>query len=131
MNRFVSLRAERGISLTGLIVVIAILAFIGLTLAKVLPTYSEYSSIKQAIQTAKATGGGVREIQQSFNKAVQVDDITAITAKDLVISKETGETEISFAYEKKIPLFGNVSLLIDYAGTTAANGVVAEKPAAQ
>ncbi|TFW14887.1 DUF4845 domain-containing protein [Massilia arenosa] len=131
MNRFVSLRAQRGISLTGLIVVIAILAFIGLTLAKVLPTYSEYSSIKQAIQTAKATGGGVREIQQSFNKAVQVDDITAITAKDLVISKETGETEISFAYEKKIPLFGNVSLLIDYAGTTAANGVVAEKPAAQ
>lgn len=129
MNRFVSLRAQRGISLTGLIVVIAILAFIGLTLAKVLPTYSEYSSIKQAIQTAKATGGGVREIQQSFNKAVQVDDITAITAKDLVISKETGETEISFAYEKKIPLFGNVSLLIDYAGTTAANGVVAEKPA--
>lgn len=131
MNRFVSLRAQRGISLTGLIVVIAILAFVGLTLAKVLPTYSEYSSIKQAIQTAKATGGGVREIQQSFNKAVQVDDITAITAKDLVISKETGETEISFAYEKKIPLFGNVSLLIDYAGTTAANGVVAEKPAAQ
>lgn len=131
MNRFVSLRGQRGISLTGLIVVIAILAFVGLTLAKVLPTYSEYSSIKQAIQTAKATGGGVREIQQSFNKAVQVDDITAITAKDLVISKETGETEISFAYEKKIPLFGNVSLLIDYAGTTAANGVVAEKPAAQ
>jgi Tfp pilus assembly protein PilE len=129
MNRFVPLRVQRGISLTGLIVVIAILGVVGIFAAKVLPTYSEYVAIKHAIETAKATGGGVREIQSSFNKAVEVSDITSITAKDLVVSKETGETEISFAYEKKIPIAGNTSLLIEYSGTTAKNGVVAEKPA--
>lgn len=123
------LRAQRGISLTGLIAVLAILGFVGIFAAKVVPTYSEYSAIKTAIATAKNAGSSVREIQQSFDKSAMVNDIAAISSKDLVISRETGETEISFAYEKKIPIAGNMSLLIEYAGTTAKNGVVAEKAA--
>jgi hypothetical protein len=131
MHAFPSFRSQRGISLIGLILLIAALGMVALVLGKVLPTYSEYSAIKNAIATAKtSTNGSVLEIQSSFNKAVQVADITSIKASDLVISRETGETEISFAYQKQIPLFANISLLIDYSGTTAKNGVVAEKPAA-
>ena len=32
---------------------------------------------------------------------------------------ENGKVVIEFAYEKRIPLFLNVSLLIDYQGSTA------------
>jgi hypothetical protein len=39
----------------------------------------------------------------------------------------TASAEVSFAYEKRIPLAGNVSLLIDFAGTTDPSGVVAAK----
>ena len=35
----------------------------------------------------------------------------------------TGEVEISFAYDKVIPLVGNASLLLEFEGTTAAGGV--------
>jgi hypothetical protein len=37
--------------------------------------------------------------------------------------------QVSFAYEKRIPLAGNVSLLIDFAGTTDPSGVVAASEA--
>ena len=39
-----------------------------------------------------------------------------VEGKDLKITGTGKAMEISFAYEKKIPLFGSVSLLIDYRG---------------
>jgi hypothetical protein len=44
-----------------------------------------------------------------------------------VITRDGGDTEISFSYEKRIPLAGNVSLLFDFSGTTDPSGVVAAK----
>ena len=38
--------------------------------------------------------------------------------QDLVIEKrQDGQTVISFQYEKRIPLFGPASLVIDYRGS--------------
>ncbi len=122
------LNAQRGVSLSGLIFVLAILGVLAVFGMKVFPTFLEYRAIKGAIVSAKATGGSVVEMQQSFNKNADINRIDSIAGKDLMISKETGETEISFGYEKRIPIAGNVTLLIDYAGTTARNGVVAAKP---
>jgi type II secretory pathway pseudopilin PulG len=124
------INAQRGVSLSGLIVVLAIIGVVAVFGMKVLPTYTEYRAIKAAIVAAKAAGGSVREMQQSFDKNADVSYVSSITGRDLVISKETGETEISFAYEKRIALAGNVSLVIDYAGTTDKTGVVAEKTTA-
>lgn len=120
--------AQRGVSLVGLIVVLAVLGAVGVFALKVFPTFLEYRSIKGGIAAAKATNGTVREMQQAFDKNADINSVDAITGKDLVFDKDSGETEISFAYEKRVPIAGNVSLLIEYAGTTAKNGVVAPKP---
>jgi hypothetical protein len=122
-----SLHYQHGVSLSGLIVVLAVLGVFAITAMKVFPSVLEYRAIKNAIVSAKAAGGSVRDIQNSFDKNAEVNDIDAIRGADLVISKDTGETEIGFAYEKRVPLFGNVSLLIDYAGTTDKSGVAPEK----
>jgi DNA-dependent RNA polymerase auxiliary subunit epsilon len=116
---------QRGVSLTGLIFVLAVLGFLALLGAKIVPTFTEFSAIKSAIAQAKKDGAGVREMQSSFDKNADVSYITTISGKDLVFNKESGDTEISFAYEKKIGLFGPVSLVIDYAGSTAKGGVAA------
>ena len=125
-----STRAERGFSLSGLIFVLAILGVGAIFAAKVFPTYLEYRAAKDGIAKAKATGGSVAEMQRSFDKAAEINSIDSIAGHDLVFSKENGEQEISFAYEKRIPLAGNVSLLIDYAGTTDKSGVVAAQTSA-
>jgi Tfp pilus assembly protein PilE len=120
---FVFPKFQRGISLTGLIFTLAVLGVIAVFAMKVFPTYLEYKSSKDAIAAAKATNGTPMEMRQTFDKNADINRIDSISGKDLVISKESGETELSFAYQKKIPLFTNVSLLIDYAATTAKNGV--------
>lgn len=124
------LNAQRGISLSGLIFVLAIIGVLAVFGMKVLPTYAEYRAIQDGIKVAKATNGTVREMQLSFDKNADINNVTVITGRDLVISRETGESEISFAYEKRIPIAGNVSLVIDYAGTTDKTGKVATKPVA-
>jgi Tfp pilus assembly protein PilE len=121
--------SEAGVSLVGLIVVLAVLGTVGIMAAKVFPAWVEYRSIKSAIVSAKAAGSSVREVQQSFEHNAEINNISSISSKDLMISRETGQTEVSFEYEKRIPLAGNVSLLIDFAGSTDPSGVPTARPA--
>ena len=120
-------KAQSGVSLSGLIVVLAVIGVVAVFAMKVVPTFMEYRSAKGAIAAAKASGGTLRDMQQTFAKNADINQIDAISSKDLVFANDNGETDISFAYQKVIPLAGNVSLLIDYAGTTAKNGVVTPK----
>jgi hypothetical protein len=121
---------QRGLSLTGLIFMLAVLGVAAVFALKLLPTYTEYSAIKDCIVRARETGGTVREMQVAFDKNTGINDVTAVRGRDLVFTREDGELEISFAYEKRVPLVGNLSLLIDYSGTTDPSGVVATKDAA-
>lgn len=120
-------KRQRGISLVGLILTLAVLGFLGVLALKVVPTYTEYRAIQNAIVKARNAGTTVREIQASFDANADVGYITSISSKDLIISKENNEMEVSFAYEKKIPLFGPASLLLEYSGTTAKGGVPVAK----
>ena len=110
---------QRGLSLLGLIFMLAILGFMGILAMKIVPTYIEYRAISTAIVTARAAGTSLREIQNSFDKSAGVSYIDSITGRDLIVSRENGELEVSFAYQKKIPLAGPASLVLDYSGTTA------------
>lgn len=123
------IHAERGVSLGGLVLVLVVLGVVAVFALKAAPTYAEYRSAKDAIAKAKATGGSVAEMQRAFDKNAEINNVSSISGKDLVISRDGGETEISFAYEKRVPLMGNVSLLIDYAATTDKSGVVAAQAA--
>lgn len=118
---------QSGISLTGLILVLVVLGVVAVFALKLVPTYMEFGAIKDAALRAKEAGGTPREIQVAFDKSAGINNVTAIRGRDLTISREDGETQVSFAYEKRVPLMGNVSLVIDYAGTTDPSGVVAAK----
>jgi hypothetical protein len=120
---------QGGVSLSGLIVVLAGLGVLAVLALKVVPSYAEYRSIKAGIAKAKASGGTVAEMRSSFDKNADINNVTSIRSRDLVFSRDGGDTDISFAYEKRIALAGNVSLVIDYTGTTDSSGQVAAKTA--
>jgi len=120
------INAESGVSLSGLIVVLAVIGAVALVAIKVTPAVLEYRSVKQSIASAKASGGSTREIQQAFDKNADINSIDAIKGRDLVIDRESGSPEISFRYEKRVPLVANVSLLFDFSGTTDPSGNVAD-----
>jgi hypothetical protein len=118
MENWRTRRQQRGLSIIGLI-------FIGLIVVGLLsigfravPAVIEYIAIERAVQKIKNEGTTVRDIQAAFDRHATIDDITSINSKDLDITKEGDQIVISYAYQKKIPIVDNVSLVIDFAGTT-------------
>jgi hypothetical protein len=117
------MKNQRGVALSGLIfwgIVLAMVAVLGM---KVVPTYIEYYKILKGAKGAVTQAGPeatVADVRRSFDKFAEIDMIE-FKGKDLDVSKDGGKIVAEFAYEKRIPLFWNVSLLIDYKGSTAGN----------
>jgi Domain of unknown function (DUF4845) len=103
------------ITLMVLGVIAGFLIMVGL---KVFPTVNELLTIRRLVDKAAAAGGSVTEIQSTFDRGAQIDTVSSIQGRDLVISREGDKTVVSFAYEKKIELFGPASLLLEYKGSS-------------
>ncbi|MDO5103875.1 MAG: DUF4845 domain-containing protein [Lautropia sp.] len=116
-------KSQRGVSLTGLLaasVVVGALALVGM---RVVPTIVEYQNIRKALVRAVSStaNGNPDAIRNAFDRSQAIDDFSAISGKDLLIEKRPNDqTHVSFAYEKRIPLLGPVSLVIDYQGDAGA-----------
>jgi threonine dehydrogenase-like Zn-dependent dehydrogenase len=114
MNRPWLAVRTRGVSMLG-ILFICVAIVVGAL--KVIPSYLEFRNIQAAAVAARDGGKTVVDIQKAFDRAAQINDITTLSGKDLDIAKDAaGNVVVSFKYEKKIPLFYNVSLIIEYAG---------------
>jgi Tfp pilus assembly major pilin PilA len=113
-----SKKHQRGVSLIGLIVVLAVVGVIGVTAMKIFPTVNEYYAIKRAVTSAKAAGSTPADIRMAFNRQAEVGYIDSIQGKDLEIAPGPNGMTVSFAYQKVIPLVGPASLLLDYHGST-------------
>jgi hypothetical protein len=125
----VSLQAQRGVSLTSLIIGIAVIMMIGMFAMKVFPFFMEYRAAKSAIVLVKHTEGSPLEQRRAFERAAEINRISTISSKDLILYKVSGQTEVAFDYETKIALFTNVSLVVRWADTTDPSGVIPEAPA--
>jgi len=113
-----NLRHQRGVSLVGLLFVIAALGMVALVAMKVFPAYLENQAIEKAILKARSAGSTIVDVRRSFTASAMIEEIGTIDASDLEIIKEESGFVINYAYAKKTPLFGPVSLVIDFAGTT-------------
>jgi len=118
---------QQGMSLTGLILVLMVLGAFALLAIKIAPSYLEFRAVRDGIVRAKAAGGSIPEMRQAFDKFAEVNNVEAVRGRDLDISRDGANPEISFAYEKRIPLTGRATLVIDYDGTTDPSGVVAAR----
>ncbi len=112
------MKHQRGVALTGLLfwgVILVLVAVLGM---KVAPTTIEYFKIKKSAEGTLSKMGPdstVADVRNAFDRFAEIE-MLAFSSKDLEISKENGKIVIEFAYEKRIPLFANVSLVIDYQG---------------
>jgi hypothetical protein len=118
MNR----TSQRGLTVTGLLfggVAIVLIAVLGM---KVVPEVIEYtkivSDIKALANDPALKQAPTSEIRKAFDRRANIDQFSAVTAQDIDVSRNGNTLILSFGYTKKIPLFGPVSLLIDFEGTT-------------
>lgn len=113
---------QRGISLTGAIIGMVILAFVGLFVAKLLPTYTEYFAVQKILNTMESAGdtkGTVRDIRNAFERRNVVEGVSAVKSEDLEITKDGGETVVTATWSVRVPMVYNLSACVDFTATTA------------
>jgi hypothetical protein len=115
------MRKQRGVTLMGLIITLAVLGFLAVMAAKLLPAYLEYWSVRKIFKTMELGGqtkGTVRDIRKSFDTHNAIEDVKSVRAEDLEITKQGDGAVVSAAWSVKVPLVANISACIDFEAST-------------
>jgi hypothetical protein len=116
---------QRGVSLLGLIVVLALVGFFGILAAKLMPSYIEYASVRKifsAMEKNGETNGTPADIRRAYDRRNAIEDVKNVSGRDLEIRNEGGETVVSADWSVKVPLVANISACIDFSVSTAPDG---------
>lgn len=118
-----SAAGQSGLTLIGLLFWGILVAMVALVVIRVLPTVNEFTTIQRAVKKlAQESPGTVPEIRSAFERQKNIEySISSISGKDLQITKENDKVVIRFAYDKEVPLFEPVYLLIKYSGEGRSN----------
>ena len=113
---------QQGLSLMALILAFAVLVIVAVFGMKLVPSYLEFRSAKNAIDAlARMNAASPADIRRQFESRSAIDDISSIKAQDLEITKQGNQVVISFSYRKEVPLFRNVGLYIDYQASSGGD----------
>ena len=117
-TRHLPARAQRGITLFGLLFWAIAVGFIAYVLVRTLPTVNEYATIQRTVERiAETQPSTVGEARAAFDRQKEIEySIESISGRDLVVTKENDRVVIAFAYEKEVPIAGPVYILLKYEG---------------
>lgn len=109
---------QRGVSFLGLIMIAIGVVLVAIVGMKMVPAYVHSAQIGQILKAIVndpgMQGASIKDIKESYNKRANINSIEDITADDLDISKTDGKLIISASYTVKIPVVGNIALLLEF-----------------
>jgi Domain of unknown function (DUF4845) len=115
---------QRGVSMSGFLMVIVVLAFAFFVGVKLIPAYMQNKEIqdifKSIVQDSTMTTAPISEIRLSYNKRASIGNVTAIKADEIDINKAEGKLTLSANYSLKLPVFANASVLLEFNPSSEA-----------
>jgi len=109
---------QRGMSFTGFIFGGFLLIVAAIFAMKLIPAYIHSAQISQIFREiasdASLRGASVGEIETSYRKRASINDINDLNVDDISIDSENGNITLSAHYFVKVPLAGNVTLLLEF-----------------
>ena len=118
------MKKQLGVSLGGLMMVCFVLVFVALLGFKLFTPYMQYFSIEKTFKSMavdpEVRGGTRSQAMAAWSRYSLIENITAISGDDIEITKEGNDVVLSTSYSAKVPLFANISLLIDFNPTSAS-----------
>ncbi|MBI5937067.1 MAG: DUF4845 domain-containing protein [Betaproteobacteria bacterium] len=114
---------QRGFSFVSMILWLVTAIFVGILALRIVPSYIEYFSLKKIVTDVAATateGASDADIRGTFGKRLDVNNITRVTPRDLLIERGAQGTVLKLAYSVRQPLAGQASLCLDFEATANA-----------
>lgn len=111
------MRNERGMTIWGMAFIVVLVGFFALMALKLVPPYMQNFKIKTALAELKNQAGGMsrEEIVNALQKRFDVDDVDNVDPRTALKIESGNRVRIlRIAYQVKVPLFYNISALIDF-----------------
>ncbi|KJK01849.1 hypothetical protein UB43_07320 [Pseudomonas sp. 21] len=112
-------RSQKGMSLLGWLVVLAIVAFVASAAFKIIPHYLDYYAIEKAITSVETDKAAevrtVPEFYSYVDKALMLNNIRDLKLDDaLDVKLDNNEFRAHLKYEKREPLVQNIDLVVKF-----------------
>jgi len=106
---------QTGVTLIGFIFMAALVAGAGILAFRTVPIYNEYFTVQKILRSIDVNNETTpAQIRSQFDLKASADYVYEIKSRDLDVTRENGKIVISIAYQRTIPIAGNVSLLFDF-----------------
>lgn len=116
------MKRQRGVTLTGMIVVSVIAILLLLLAFKIVPVYTEYFAIERNLK-AMALDPKLRAptraaVAGAWAARASVDDLPSMSADQIDFTREGDQIVYTGEYSIKVPLFRNVAACFDFKPTS-------------
>lgn len=112
-------RSQKGMSMLGWMVVLALVAFFASTGFKMFPHYMDYWSLENAIMSVETDRAlevhSVQDFYSHISKSMQVNSIRDLDLKEILdVKAEGGDFLVHLKYEKRESLIENLDLVANF-----------------
>ena len=108
-------RTQRGMTLIGFVIVLGVVGFFAYIAMRLVPMYSEYYAVKQALKGLEAEPGIANrdpaKIQDLFFRRLYISYAENVKPANVEIERVESGWEMHVAYEVRKPLVGNLDVV--------------------
>lgn len=118
MMNLASTYKQRGMSITNLLSWSIVIIFAAIFLMKVVPAYVENRTIQSILEKVAhdpdMQGEPLEILRNSFDKGLTMNSVSSVNSNMLEATLVPGGVVLRMKYNVKIPLFSNISLLMEF-----------------
>ncbi len=121
-------RRQRGITFLGGVLLAIPIAIVVYAIIRLAPVYLNYMSVARSLDltasSVQSDNGQVSPqlIRGSLAKRFDIESINFPTVQDIIIQRDGSGWTIEAKYEDTAPLFGNISLVVDFDKVSRIGG---------
>lgn len=121
-------RRQRGITFLGGVLLAIPIAIVVYAIIRLAPVYLNYMSVARSLDltasSVQSDNGQVSPqlIRGSLAKRFDIESINFPTVQDIIIQRDGSGWTIEAKYEDTAPLFGNISLVVDFDKVSRVGG---------
>lgn len=112
------MKRQRGVTLTGMILISIVVVLLLLLSFKIVPVYMEYFAIERQLKALamdpKLRNATRAQIANAWAARAAVDNLQSLDPNYIEITKEADGIVLSGEYSVKVPLFKNVAACFDF-----------------
>ena len=114
-------RTQKGITLLGFIVVLAIVGFFAFIIMRLFPVYSEYYGVLQAMKAMQTEPGIAaktpEQIKEMIGRKFYISYVTSVKKNNIRLTRKDGGYVMNVKYEVRGPLLYNLEYVATFDKT--------------